>query len=222
MFRIFVPALSLVLVSSAQMAPHVPRGLLRATGAHPLAFVRLLAESGVPAGIEIKQQDRMRVAPLEKSEQGPPSTVPLSELASAFNAAHADYQASITDGVLIVRPRQIQQDYLDAGAPPRELSGVGLMPVATQLFVPLDSKLQGGAGQAASMLGPIGIEVDRGEQIPIRVNGSGRTVLQVLNDIALQAPGHPWFVATEGQPAKIIRFGFVHKHGTTTEQSITP
>jgi len=55
----------------------------------------------------------------------------------------------------------------------------------------------------------------------VATSATGQTVLQVLNEITSYVHGHPWMVVIGAStPARIVRFGFVHARGITTEMSI--
>jgi hypothetical protein len=205
----------------AQSSERLPAALLAETSRDPAGFIRVLADNAIPAGLEIREADvqpraRQRVD-LDRRE-----STDASQVIASFNRVHADYQAALVDGVIVIRPAKRMPDYLDQPAQVGQFTSKGLMPAVKKVFAPLDPKLGGGGGELGSYLGPVGITVDHGEQADVTVDARGVTTLSVLNHIARQAPGHPWLVVVayvEDAP-RIVRVGFVHRYDTTTEVSV--
>lgn len=66
--------------------------------------------------------------------------------------------------------------------------------------------------------GFLGVESDRGDGVQLSTDAGGRTVVDVLNEIARQAPGHAWVVTTIGDlNTQVVAFGFVHRFATMVE-----
>lgn len=212
-------ALSFIGAIVLQPGSQVPAALLAAVGEPPLVFIGLLAEAAVPAGLEIKQPERFR--PASKAyDIDRDSTTSVAELIKVFNLSNRDYRAESMADVVVIRPAERKAAYLDSSAPPGWISGRGLMSMTEKLFAPLHPTLAISGGRPGSLLSPMGMEIDRGENVQLTVDATRRRVIDVLNEIAKQAPGHPWLVTTDDPAAKIVRFGFMHRHGTTTEQPL--
>jgi hypothetical protein len=220
---------SVFTILAVQEPQQVPVSLVGAASQDPLSMVNLLAEAAIPAGAEIRQSDYQRFTGsprrwdperLSRERFAQETTVPADRLVAAFNQSHATYRALMMGGVLVIRPARDRAPYLDGGAPMATLSARGLMPLAERMFVPLDPRLAQEGGRAGSLVGPIGVELDRGDDLQLVVEARGKTVIQVLNDIARQAPGHAWLVVTMDGDRRIERFGFMHRYGTTSEQSL--
>jgi hypothetical protein len=63
--------------------------------------------------------------------------------------------------------------------------------------------------------------VDRGENVEVKIDPSGRTVLAVLNEISKVAQAHPWFVTTTGDAVPVIlSYGALHRDGNANQISI--
>ena len=184
----------------------------------PVRFVDALADLSIPAGLELRKQDRFAGSSETVIPDSPARSV--EELARLFSAAHSDYSATVVDGTMVVRPAQNRSEYLDGAAPLLSVTVRGLMRVTEKLFAPLNPGLDAEGARAGSVLGPVGVEVDRGENLEIRLDTRGKTVLETLTAIA-RATGHPWFVVTDSAtPPHILRAGFVHRYGTTTEATV--
>ena len=93
--------------------------------------------------------------------------IPAAQLVDAFNDHHRQYRAEILDKVVVIRPVTQRAAYLDSGAPIGELRAQGLIRIAAKIFAPLDPTLDAAGGRVGSVLGPVGIEIDRGENIEI-------------------------------------------------------
>jgi hypothetical protein len=216
----------LVLPAGVQARPAVPAGLLQWANSDPMTFVQLLAEAGLPAGLELGESDYKLVKTTrsrwnsqewnrERFERD--ATVPADELVTVFNASHPTYRADLQDGVFVIRPRTGRAAYLDTRALSGLLTARGLMAIGEKVFAPMDQRLNQPLGRPGSVLGRPGLEIDHGEQLDFSVNAAGLTVLEVLNEIARTGPGHAWFVVTAGgNVPRLTRFGFVHRYGSTT------
>jgi hypothetical protein len=216
-------AFLLALTLNAQVVAVAPVSVQQAASADPLSFVLVLAEAGIPAGLELRDADRRQASsmrPMTREQMSAEPTVPLEGVLAAFNQSHPDYRAEVVDGVVVVRPVTGRSGYLDSFAPNRTLSGQGLMRIAEKVFAPLDSRLDQPGGRIGSTLSPIGVTVDRGEGLDLAIEARGRTVLSVLNELARH--GHPWLVVTssERKGSPITRYGFAHRYRTTSEQPL--
>lgn len=194
--------------------------LLNAAVTDPMNFASLLTSSGVPAGLEVRESDRLPIR-----QRRPPLTdaaqlrsLPVEDLTSAFNKGQAEYVAVVQDGVVVIRPRSGRTDYLSTRPFSGVIAGTGLVRVSEKVFAPLDRRLDQPGGRPASRLGQPGVEVDYGDGLRISVGDAGKlTVLDVLVQIAKQAPGHAWIVVTAGESVgRVTRFGFIHGTSTST------
>lgn len=188
----------------------------------PLEFVMDLAHAAIPAGIEIRAADRSNERYGDLSEV-PPATADRGQLARLFNQHHSTYHAQLIDGVVVVRPSQDATPYLGQTlAPDVVLRERGLMRTIERIFSVLDPRLSAAGPRVGSVLGPVGVDVDRGENLAVEIDARGRSLIQVLDDLARAAPGHAWLVVTDGQtPAHIIRAGLIHQYRTTTEEPVS-
>jgi hypothetical protein len=72
------------------------------------------------------------------------------------------------------------------------------------------------------------VDIDRGENIEIALEVTGKPVVQLLNEIVGRTTQQAWLVVTSEMDAaelpspRIVRFGFIHQHWTTTERPIQP
>ncbi len=219
--------LTTFLIVLAQAASGVPASLLDAASADPMTFTSRLADARIPAGLEIREGD---IQPIRSRPNRPPvaaepqqQLVSLERVIAAFNKQHSDYVASVEDGVLVIRPLRGRAEYLSTRPFSGEITGTGLMRVAEKIFAPLDRHLDQPGGRPGSRLGQPGIEVDYGDQLQVTLDGlANLTVLDALNRMATQAPGHPWVVVTAGAPTKPVRYGFVHAGASVTWMAIQP
>lgn len=212
------PWLALVLLLG-QVDGGVPSSLLSAAVTDPMNFASLLTASGVPAGVEIRESDRLRIRQRRPPPaEAQPRLVPIEELTAVFNKGQSEYVAVVQDGVVVIRPRSGRAAYLGTRPFSGVIAGTGLMRVSEKVFAPLDRRLDQPGGRPASRLGQPGVEVDYGDGLHISVNQADKlTVLDVLIQVAKQAPGHAWVVATAGEPtSRIMRLGFIHGASTTT------
>jgi hypothetical protein len=205
---------SFVEPSKAQIGTGVPVELVDAAGRDPETFAANLAEARVPAGVEIRQADRPRIASrtIKLSRE---RLVPLDRVTESFNARHSDYQAQLVNRMVTIRPTLKRATYLEQQARV-SIHVRGILPAMRRLFASLDATLDAPGGEVGSLLG--GMDMDRGESISIDVDPDGKRVLDALAAIATSAPGHAWLVVTDAtEPVAIIKIGFVHGNGSTTE-----
>jgi hypothetical protein len=223
-----VVALTLLL-AQARSGIEVPSSLLTAAGTDPTTFIKILTQVGIPAGLEIRQSKYIqhgRTPSQWNYEQwtaerlAQQRLVPIEQLVAAFNQHHPDYQAAMLDGVLVIRPTDRPLAYLDGRGPTGQLRAVGLMNLADKVFVPIDSSLDV-PGRIVSELTPAGIDVDFGHGVELVIDASARLVIDVLNEVVRQARGHSWLVVTTDDPVPAVtQFGFLHRHGTGSVQTI--
>lgn len=77
-------------------------------------------------------------------------------------------------------------------------------------------------GRVGSRPGRPGEEVDYGDSVEFSISANGLTVLQVLNELAKHAAGHPWLVVTsDGSSPRITSFGFLHDRGIVTSRGVS-
>jgi hypothetical protein len=139
--------------------------------------------------------------------------VPLSDVAGAFNAHHRDYQASVTNGVFVIRLADSMPRFLDEQSPiatPVVMTGV--MDAERAIFAPLDPSLRGPA-----IGGGIGQRAAQGSRARITLGGSAKSVADTLNEIVRQVPG-AWQVTTfkVGGEWRIAEFGFIYPDRSRT------
>ncbi len=182
-----------------QSAPSpVPAYLLQAAQGPPIEFGMALLSASIPCGLEIKaRENRAHSGPVSK--HGPDRRVPLPEVLRAFEAAHAEYTAQVTMGVVVIRPRTDLLALLDAQSRIAEATTVpGVTEAARIVFSQAYPGLTSGIVVAAGPLPPW-------SGSPIVLDGSGgRTVLDTLNQIVTQAPGRGWLVTTRSAEGRVL------------------
>jgi len=207
-----------VIATFAQAQPEtqtpVPVGLLTSARQDPLGFAMSLSDASIPDGLETR-------TPAQRPMQKPDfdlartSTVPLRQVVDEFNKYHADYHAEIVDAVVVVRPIGKRTAYLDAPSIVERGPVDGLMLAARRIFSGLDPRVNadGGLGGSSSNLSAD----ERGEFTTVVLDGHGRSVVGVLNQLAKQS-GRGWLVETSDEQgtARVRSFGLVHRHGSIT------
>jgi hypothetical protein len=213
---VLVATLSASLAAAAQPPTQtpVPAGLVAAAHQEPLGFAMALSDAAIPNGLETR-------GPAQRPRQKPDfdlarqSTVPLRQVVNEFNKSHADYQAEIVDGVVVVRPQGNKAAYLDAPSTVEPGPVDGAMTAARKIFRGLDPRLGDGGGIVGSSINTSADE--RGEFNTVLLDGHGRSVIGVLNQLAKQS-GRGWLVVTSDEKgsSRVRAFGLVHRHGSIT------
>lgn len=178
-----------------------------------------LADASVPSGLELWSSDRV---PPDK----PPfdinrrPTVGLAELAQAFNTYHDDYRAAVLDGVLVVRPARRRAAYLDRDSKLEPMVVTGLMAAERKIFADLDPALAKPGGLAGSTINLDPSE--SGEYTNVFLDGGGRKVIDVLNQLAKQTQ-RAWLVITsnDDQAPRVLEFGLIHRGGSSTHVALS-
>jgi len=206
--------LLVVLVHGVQPGPTVPASLLGPATASPIEFAAALAKASIPAGLEIHESDDVFAAVWPPDFQlDVRRKVPVTQMLKAFNDARQDYRASVTPaGVVVIRPVERRHPFLDTASDiSAPLTVTGVMRAARRIFTALEKRLAGPHAGSGSL---------RGEDIPIVLNGSGRTVIDTLNQIVAHAPGRAWVVTTrsDGDYQRVIQFGFLEGDGRRDRQ----
>ena len=210
----------------------VPESLLEAARANPYTFVHLLSQTGVPAGLELREADRPRRGDFRPQWQpealGKQDRIPLDMVLTEFNKVQRTYRAESVDGVINVRPVERRATYLDSAPIAGAIRERGLMNVAGRLFEPLSPTKSATGGRISVLSSPVGVDIDRGENIDIALEVTGKPVVQLLNEIVGRTTQQAWLVVTSEMDAaqlpstRVARFGFIHQHWTTTERPIQP
>jgi hypothetical protein len=196
-----------------------PSQLQLAAGSHPLVFAMMLAHASVPAGVELRASDAKPRGRPDFGFRTEPA-ITTAALADAFNVTHIDYRATLSDGVLVIRPTGPTAPFLDRPSGIGRVEVTGVMEAARQLFAGLDPRLAAPGGRISS-----GINLDpsqSGDDVRLVLDGTGRTVIDVLNQIARQS-GKVWFVEDSDDPKQpnVVRFGFLHPGGSSTGIDVT-
>jgi len=212
MLKYFSVALgvSVSLSVGTPIPPAVPSYLLGAAQRPPVEFAMALLTARVPCGLEIREsEDRPHERPVSKI--GPQGDVPLSDVVRAFEAHHRDYRAAVVGGVLVIRPRTDVLPFLDAPSTistPTPITGV--MVALRRVFSPLVPRW----GRGGISIGSGGH--GSGRELRVVLDGrGGRTVIDTLNQIVLQAPGRAWEVVTrkDGASLRPVTVGFIDADG---------
>lgn len=208
----------------------VPESLLDAARANPYTFVQLLSQTGVPAGLELHEADRPRRGDFRPQWQpealAKQNRISLDTVLTEFNKAQRTYRVEVVDGVVNVRPAQRRASYLDSSPVAGTIRERGLMNVAGRLFEPLSPAIQSATGGRIAVLpSPLGVEIDRGENIDIALEATGKPVVQLLNELVGRTTHQAWLVVTTEMDSqfpspRVVRFGFFHQYWTTTERPI--
>jgi len=104
--------LTLQIVSASAAVPRVPAAIARQVNRSAMTVVQLLANSQVPTGFEVRASDSLLSSRISDFDTTGPF-IAGDVFVQAFNAAHADYQGSIRDGVIVIRPVGRHLAYLD-------------------------------------------------------------------------------------------------------------
>ena len=218
MFRWAVGILCIAVPVSAQRQPMVPPYLLSAAERPPLEVTFLLANAGIPCGIEIRESDDVVPRPPADARRDLLQQVPASMVVEAFNASHREYRAALVDGVFVIQPSAGRASFLDSPSVivPR-ITIVGTMEALRRILSPLDTRLL-----SPHIGGGIGPEAAKGLTARFVLDGSGpRRVIDTLNQLVLQMPG-AWEVTTRqyGQEWKIAKFGFIYGDRSRSQETI--
>lgn len=217
MFRSLILVAALVSsVTAVQSGRQVPAALASAARGRPIEFAMLLAHASIPVGLEVYGSDRdPRTMPDWRSIRGD-EMVPLAVVIAAFNESHGDYGAELMDGVLVIRPLARRAPFLDQPLMVSDLEVTGVETALRKMFKPIDPTLDAGGG----ILGSRSVTPEEaGDFMTVRFT-PGKTVLQTLNELAIQT-GHGWKVVTTGSEEKkgasqIVFAGFLHRRSITS------
>jgi hypothetical protein len=208
---------SVVLLLVASQGPRgMPADVLGYARQSPVAFALALAAASVPSGLELKESDDV-MPDRPPSHSGTQPTVPAIEVIRAFNSAHADYQATLIDTTVVIRPLKGRASFLDAPSPILTTARItGAMAAARQVFSALNPSLR-----TSVALNSIGHE---GDDNVIVLPGGGRTVIETLNQIVAQSDLRTWVTTTRRREAdvEVISFGFIERRGGRRVQAISP
>ncbi len=174
-----------------------------------------LAEASVPSGVVV-QESTWR-GTVERPDFGfaRKPEVTLDELAKAFNGRHADQQATVMDGVLVVHPGARLPESLRQPSGFARGSVVGAMDALRRVVSGIDPVLARPGGVLGSRINAD--LADRSDTAQLVFDGSESRIVDGLNAIARQTR-KTWLVviADTGQPAPIIQVGFVNRGGSTS------
>jgi hypothetical protein len=208
-------AVAAATTTAGQTGVTVPSSLLIAASQSPVDFAFALANASVPSGLEIRESDDGPPSHPPALDIDPKQRVPLDDLVRTFNAQHRDYRAVVMrGGVMAVRPTRRTLPFLDEPSPISQEVVSGLMAAARRVFAAVSPGLTG------PILNSIG---GKGDDIPVALDGTrGRTVIDTLNQIVTQAPGHVWVVTTreERDGQRVISFGLIEAGGSRRTQPL--
>jgi hypothetical protein len=194
--------------------------VIRQAALSPVTVVMLLANAGVPSGLEVRASEPWQ--PTYMPDFDAPQLPELSgeTFVRAFNTAHADYQASIQDSAIVIRPVGRHATYLDAPSTVGHIVVDGVMTAARKIFARLDPTVDAPGGVAGSYLGISPGEA--GDTAAISLDGYRQTTVDLLNQVVTQSP-RAWYVviSDDSGPARVLRCGFVHTRGSTTGMDLS-
>jgi hypothetical protein len=227
----FTQHLALAVLLVLQTGRLVPESLVEAARANPYTFVHLLSQTGVPAGLELREADRPRRGDFRPQWQpealAKQELISLDDVLAEFNRAQKIYRAEFVSGVVTIRPSERRTTYLDSRGVTDTIRERGLMNFASRLFAPLSSAIQSPTGGRISVLSsPLGLAIDRGEDVDIELDPTGKTIVQLLNDVVARTAHQAWLIVTADSASptreapQVVRFGFIHQYWTTTELPI--
>ena len=193
--RALAGIVALTVLPGAQVT--VPEPLVR-HAAGPVEFAMALARAGVPSGLEVHEADDVLPHPFPEFPRTG-SRVSAAVAIGAFNAKNPRYRAVLADGVVVIRPIDKALRFLDQPAAiGSDVKIVGVMAAARRLFAPI----------APCLLGPVlGSGTRAGEDLSLRLDGTGRTVMETLNHIVKQQP-RTW-VVTLGKDLRPSSIGYM-------------
>jgi hypothetical protein len=198
----------------------VAAGLLTLTES-ATTLISYLAQEGIPAGLEISLKDYETLARRRGLERlSSASTVSLDKVAAEFNARHTDFVAALQSGVFVIRPARRRSLFLDGKSLSGSLHTTGVIFALMKVFSALDSSLD--RPGVVSSIGPVGSDnSDKSSSLVVDINMTGRTVIDTLNQIALQGRRYPWLVVTTGdETTKIRSVGYFLADGSTVEARV--
>jgi hypothetical protein len=202
-----------VVMAHTEAASQAPSALSVTAKLRPVEFAMLLANAAIPVGLEVDVADRSpsSMPPFDVAKE---LSAPAPSVVAAFNSNHRDYRATVLDGVIVIRPSANQASYLTEKIGADELVQTGAMRALQRVFSGLtpNPRLRSEGGLVGSRLGVTGTDAGDYSTVTLR---SGTTVLDALNDIALQS-GQGWVVVTAGAggSAEIVQAGLLHKRGS--------
>lgn len=201
-------------------AGHVPAALLQESGRDPFSLLMLLTAASVPAGLEVRSADATPRGGQPDFHFDREPLVSLPELVDVFNARHSEYRATIIDGVFVMRPADRTAAYLDSPTSIGKLKVTGVMMAGRRVFASLDPRLVAGGGILGSYINLDSAQA--GEDLVISLDGQGRLVIDLLNQIASQSR-RGWMVITtdDDRSPEVLKFGFMHRGGASTAVGIT-
>lgn len=203
--------------SSVQLAP----AGVRSRTYHPMTVMHYCVARAIACGLELKESDILHGSEIVPVALSPSAHTTATEVVAIFNENNATYRASMTEGVVVIRPAHGTAAYLDSAPGLTKIEGRGLMWLVGNAFIPLDPSFAGRSG-LGSELGPAdGTRPDTGEDIYMEIDGSGRSVVSILNEIVRKAPTHAWLVTTDGAPVPtMLRLGIINPGHHSSERRI--
>lgn len=217
--QVFVLALAAGTVLSGQAKQELPASLLLEASRPPYEFAMYLADMSVPSGLEIRRADSSYFRQL-KFDLDRKNTVPAAQVVEAFNTSHSDYRAVLMDNTFVIRPVTGRIRFLDEMSTLGRVDVTGMLNALDKVFAQLVPTLGRSTARLGSYLG--GAPPDLGDEIVVSLDGSGRTVIDVLNHLVQQAP-RTWVVETtnDAEKAQILRIGFLLKQSLGSFHSIS-
>jgi hypothetical protein len=210
----------------------VPASFIARADVYAISAAQMLVEAGCMVGLEVLRRDYeefqkpspRRWSPWDANREhfAKEERVPLAEFVRAFNATHTTYASDVRDGVVVIRPVADRAAYLDQRPLRGTLTAKGLFMMHATLTAAMEGRVLSG-GVAGSSLGPVGVDIDRGEGVQFSVVTDGKTFVEILNDIITQSPPRGWWVITSSDAsARIEQVGFIHRFGSMSGRTVQP
>lgn len=213
LFPLVVVSVFLIVSSPAAQ---VPAGIVAAADQEPLAFVMSLADASIPVGFEVPRSHWVLPRRVPDFNVAREPAVPFPNLVQRFNARHADYKATIMDGVVVVRPVGRAAAYLDQPSTLGPVTVTGVTFAVRMVFSGLDPKWATPPTGGITYSGGAGDRWLTAERMVFSFDGTGRSVLDVLNEIVKQA-NCSWYVLTsDGDAPAVLQFGLMYGRGSLT------
>lgn len=207
-------------IVAVQPAGGLPDGVQSVAQGHPMALAMVLVNASVPVGLEVLPSDKLPPSkPDFTIEQKDVSD--LAAVVSVFNRSHAQYEAELIEGVVVIRPIARKTTYLDRPIEVGHEAMTGAMLAIRRIF----ADIVPGGDSPGGILGSrfTGAE-EAGAYVTISLV-TADTVLDAINEVARQAI-QGWLVVRAESPdteePQILEVGLIHSGGAISVIPLVP